>query len=265
MSLKDRISSSSKNIENHINIEDILIDRYYDNITESILQDMYKKPYLDHIDDLVYDILHTDLTVEKMYDKYRIYLIPVDPQTKIKKPKNGKMSKYDPIEDKLIYNAGYDQLNYTYKFEIRDDVDTLYNVKERLTRELKEVYVHENTHEQQNQGKHRLQPYDNGDGDLINYLSQYQEIAAMARGVAYALGSRISTDEHEIIIRAIANNNDILNILPEVHKCIIDMYKKIGGKVWKKFLKYVYLFFINPETTIFETVEYRQWLREHPN
>jgi hypothetical protein len=237
------------------------IDLNINCMIDSILQEMYKKPILDIIDKFVDDILN-NIELSETYGKYRMYITFVDPNTKIKKQKNGKMSKYDPIEDIFVYKAAYDQLNYIYKFEIRDDLEEIYDAKNRLKQELKEIYVHENTHEQQNQLKHRLQPYDDGDGDLIDYLSQYQEIAAMARGVAYALESRVKFHDEKDLIRSIASDSKKLDKLPIVYKSTIRQYRQIGGKVWKEFLKHVYLFFFyDPEAH--GTVEYRKWLKEH--
>ena len=240
------------------------IDLHIDSVIIFVIQEMYKKPILDNIDNLVNDILDPERTIEKKYGIYTISIIPIDPKTRIQQPKKGKMGKYDPLENTLIYRAGYDQLNNIYKFEIRDDVDEMYDVKERLSRELKEMYVHENTHDQQNQLKHRLQPYDDGDGDLVKYLSQYQEIAAMARGVAYALESRSYSLDDKELIRAIVNHSDIIYSLPVVHIDTINLYRHIGGKVWKNFLKHVYLyFFYDPEAQ--GTVEYGDWLKKHYN
>ena len=230
---------------------------------DSIIQEMYKKPILDIIDHFVDDILNDNIDFIKTYKKYSIYIKFVPPKSN-KNQKKGKMSKYDPIEYTLVYDAAYDQLNYIYKFEIRNDLDKMYDLRKRLTRELKELYIHENTHEQQNQLKHRLQPYDNGDGDLVKYLSQYQEIAAMARGVAFALKSRAKFNDLKDLINAIVNDSPKLNKLPIEHKSTIKQYRQIGGKVWRNFLKHVYLFFFyDPEAH--GTVEYRNWLKKHSN
>ena len=218
-----------------------LVDKFNDDLIESIIQEMYKKPYLDFIDDLISKILQGEL--DFIQDKYRIIIIPVD-----------------RIDQRLIYNSSYDQFNYLYKFEIAHDVDELKDIEQILKQEFIEIYVHEETHEQQNKLKHKLQPY-TSDCDLQSYLSQWQEIPAMARGVAYAIKSRTGIIDDKDIIRAIVNNYEELKLLPESFQKIISQYRIIGGKTWRKFIKNVYNIF---QTLHYgATIEYRNWLKNN--
>jgi hypothetical protein len=228
---------------------DLLIDRFLEDEIDFLLQEMYKKPLLDIIDTFVHDILHSNLDSNTIYEKHRIYIDLVEP---------GK----NPKDKRLVYNGYYNPLHNTYRFEIRDDIDTLGDVDSALIQELKEIYVHEETHEQQNQGKNRLQPYDNGDGDLEKYLSQYQEIPAMARSIAYTLKIKTNLDYKEVI-RAIINDDTILQTLPDDFKIAIKLYRNINGKVWREFLKQAYVLLSSIENTYLGAVEYRQWLKDH--
>jgi hypothetical protein len=217
-------------------LHDKLVDKFTSDIVDSAIQEVYRKPIFSFINKLVQNILEGNL--EAIFNKYRILILPVD-----------------PIGERLVYNCSYDQLNYLYKFEVRDDIDEIKKIRKKLKQEIKEAYIHEETHAQQNQGKHRLQPYDNGDGELKGYLSQYQEISAMARQVAFSVKSRTKLSDIDTI-RAIANNSTKLNKLPVEHKSIIREYRNIGGKAWRDFLKSVYKYFCNADTYHLGKVDY---------
>ena len=51
---------------------DLLIDKFLENKIDSLLQEMYKKPLLDIIDNAVADLLQ-DANLGDIYEKYRIY------------------------------------------------------------------------------------------------------------------------------------------------------------------------------------------------
>jgi hypothetical protein len=120
--------------------------------------------------------------------------------------------------------------------------------KAEFTFELKDMIVHEETHRQQNQSRNAEQDYISDFNpksweERKRYLSQYVEIDAIARMVAY---------EAEMIFYQL-KDTDILKLFaslaPELQKLsfkaqnIIKDYHNVGGDVWRKFLSEVYRYF----------------------
>ena len=67
------------------------IDLNINFLIDSTLQEMYKKPILDIIDKFIDDIFdENNVSLSKIYGKYRIYVNFVDPNTKVKSQKAEK-------------------------------------------------------------------------------------------------------------------------------------------------------------------------------
>jgi hypothetical protein len=167
----------------------------------------------------------------------------------------------------FIIRASYSTEMHLYTFIVRKDFGSLGNIDNELAQEIREFYTHEQTHEQQDQLKPSLQRYyDGSEDDIKQYLSQNEEITAMARGVAYAIKSRSSLEEDDDVVRAIiVNDASILNLLPDKDQAVVALYREIGGNAWKKFLKSVYSYFNSSTASYLGQIEYRKWLKDHPS
>jgi len=206
----------------------LIIDKWLDLKVKLILKEMLKRPDLDWVENFAHDVLYSNNDLDYFIEKYNVEIY------------------FEPIAMGCQYvnSASYEKERNIYKLYIRDDIKILKNINIKyLIQEIKEFIVHENTHKQQDKENISESNYYN-DQDINKYLSQREEIAPMAHGIAYTLSSRTGLNDDEIV-KAIANNDPILKTLPKKDQAVIDLYRQIGGKVWKLFLKKVYYFFVN--------------------
>jgi hypothetical protein len=230
-----------------------LIDAWLDSRVSSLLK-MLRKPDLSWVDNFINDLLHNDdiTDLEYLKKKYKVDVRFEAPSSKMK-------------NNAFIIRASYSTKMHLYTFIVRKDFGSLGNIDNALAQEIREFYTYEQTHEQQDQLKSSLQRYyDGSEDDIAQYLSQDEEITAMARGVAYTIKSRSSLEEDDDVVKAIVmNDTAILNFLPDKDQATVALYREIGGNAWKKFLKSVYSYFNSSTASYLGQIEYRKWLKDH--
>jgi hypothetical protein len=118
--------------------------------------------------------------------------------------------------------------------------------KNLIIREIEASLVHENTHHQQNQGKFadQISKYIRGEEDYIKHYSQKSEIIAWARTFAFEM-EKFHNHNFTNIKDALAKGN--IQGIMHSNKEIFDIYKKIGGPVFKKLKHEMYKYFVERE------------------
>lgn len=118
--------------------------------------------------------------------------------------------------------------------------------KNEIIKQAEFAMIHEYTHEQQNQGKfwELLQKrLIRGENDYYKYISQQHEIDAFAASIAEE-ALRRNKDKNNILKKI--SLNDFSDLKNENYYLLND-YKKIGGKIWKRLLNEIYRYIKEPE------------------
>jgi hypothetical protein len=226
------------------------IELFYEDAINQILKEAFRKPSFEQIEEFVNDMFDNELSLSDLLFKYRIDIEFVP-----------KKQKHDRT---VIYSASYDQINNVLIIKVRDTIGDYPEDRDDFLKNLKDFYVHEDTHAQQNIGKHKFQQYYDGP-DLNKYVSQFQEIPAFAREVAYVIKSRLGLEVNDAIKLITNGTEKELIQLPIKDVAVIKQYRVADKKVLKKFLKEVYRFYRPFEDDRNSTIDYRQWLKDHQN
>lgn len=141
--------------------------------------------------------------------------------------------------------AGYNYYNDT--IYIIGDVDTMFNTIRMFKSRgninqyidtLNDIIRHEQIHKEQNKRRNGIKPSNlknNPESKRKDYLSDKDEIMAHARTLVDILSKMLSKDD---IIRGLRHGN--------LRHPMFSEYKRIGGDVFKRFIKYIYMY-LTPE------------------
>jgi hypothetical protein len=209
----------------------------------SSLREYYRKPNFEFVSKMIDDICDNLDKIDEISNKYDIEF------------EDGQNSQL------LVVRASYRSSDNKFHIWLSDraikSLQTKTNLND-LKREIESFLWHEDTHKQQNQEKNAEQPYfsdfePSNWEEVKKYLSQYVEIDSFARCVAEDLWQN-GADSKDL------NNLESLDMSVTSRNLIRD-YKKIGGKVWAKFLQEIYKSYNEPY--VGGKDEYRQWLKAH--
>jgi hypothetical protein len=217
------------------------------------LKEAYKSPNFEWIEKFVNELYTNPGNSDEICNKYKVELGLGGSD------KNNKVThaKYNDISD-----------NYTFYIsdEAFEDIDYNKNKDEFIT-ELMEFVAHEDTHKQQNQldsyKRDYFTPSDYDDLEQVDkHLSQQVEIDANGRGVAYEAGQKISyKDSKDLLNKIIAGKKKDIDLLSKKSYVILNHYRRIGGKIWRRFLKQFYSYYNYHKYG--GLAEYNKWLADH--
>ena len=254
MSLKDRIPRNINHISCLVNSGAALhwlidLDKEIEDSIDSILS-MIRRPNLEWVEYFIDDILNDEYDHSYYLKKYNIDI------------------HLEPIaKDCLFINhASYSPKEKVFRLYIREDIDDATVMdKIKFAQEIREFFVHEDTHMQQDQLESYKQHYYPDVFD-VRHFTQYEEITPYARGIAYAIMIRKPEWDYDKIIEAVVKNDpDLKLFLPQKDIAILNAYQKVDDKTLKRFLKKMHEFFYYKDFNSGGKIELRQWLKEASN
>ncbi|MDR2436605.1 MAG: hypothetical protein LBD17_00820 [Endomicrobium sp.] len=211
---------------------------------ENLLYEAYYRPDLRWIDNFVDDIWSSFLKnhdfdkLKKIGAKYKVHIL---------------MEFANMNEDfHSILNGFYNPISKQYFLKVGRNFIQSINfppAEMRMKIRLKEVFMHENTHEQQFDSIKNEEILKN-EAKKAGYLSKY-EIDAYARGVASTLSEFFSPDQ---IMTAFIKENGLEELISTLKIRNRKLFKwlnyyvylkEIYPKVWKRFVRAIYDYFYN--------------------
>ena len=225
MSLQKRMNSSFHTIPKY-SIDRQDNERYFARIT---IREAFYHTGFDWVKNLVEDFYTPNF--DDFEKKYNVNIVVVDDETTLLV----KEAEYDPVTN--LYTL-YIPRKVGEKVEKNDRSIVL-----RLIDEITDCLVHEDTHRQQNQTSSEKDPYKKKDEDNPDeYYMQTRETSAYARQIAEQYRKK-KYDVKTTVRNLIKCTSESLSPLESSSKSDAERYKQIGGKVWRKFLEEVYMYF----------------------
>jgi hypothetical protein len=246
-------AEDSPGLRNSRNLEEYLKKQF---ILDRLLE-AYRRPDLSWIENFVDEIYKNPDDMRDIGKKYKT-----------------KLLSSDIIDDNhQILSASYSKIKDIYEITLTENAisdleEGRSRNKDELKTELYEFLVHEETHRQQNQLNQYKQKYTDlpinaTSEDADKHVSQKVEIDANGRGIAYEALKKIPHNSKDELIKKIITENKIdLDILSDKSKALLLAYRRIGGKVWRKFIRRLYDF-ISYGFSVKGLADYNLWLSNH--
>jgi hypothetical protein len=190
------------------------------------LVEAFKLPNIEFVEEMVHELYANP---DKAFDIFKKYNL------------NLKTESFDDLV-LAVYNVETKETSIILSNIAVNMIDAGQN-ENLLIREIEAALVHENTHQQQDQGKFadQMPKYIRGENDYIGHYSQKTEIIAWARTFAFEM-EKFHKHNLENCFKALSQGNiqGIMNNNKEVFR----IYQEIGGKVFKKLKHEMYNYFV---------------------
>ena len=226
--------------------------RLYETKVEKVLKEIYNRPDLSWVDDWVRK-LYSDEDTSVIEREHKVDISAESPlETRLRRKNDNSSgmtpeeieSEYRLTKDKILLKGEYfpyeDKCTFTLNKDLLKEIDEG-RYHDELVREIKQFFVHENRHMQQNQPgfiEANNKRYTKKISDL-EYLMSKQEIDAWAAEVAESL--EVSSGK-EAIEKIRLRHERPRSISPN-YLAIIDKYYRLGGDALKKFLTEVWRYY----------------------